>query len=87
MLEKKEILIKENNLGVEVANSQLNQQPIILLDEFEKVKNKEKVTIKGTLTSRIEVKPSSDIPAYGFFKFDNQEQEIPVIFRIKENGN
>jgi hypothetical protein len=66
----------ENNLGVSVANSQLTQQP----------NNKERITIKGTLTSRIEVKPSSDIPAYGFFKFDDQETEIPVIFRIKCPG-
>jgi hypothetical protein len=77
MLEKKEILIKENNSGVLVANSQSYQQP----------NNKELVKIRGILTSRIEVKPSSDIPAYGFFKIDNQEQEIPVIFRIKENGS
>ena len=48
---------------------------------------KQPTKIKGTLTSRIEVKPSSDIPAYGFFKLDNQEQDIPVIFRIKEVNN
>jgi hypothetical protein len=48
----------ENNLGVSVANSQLKEQP------------KERITIKGTLTSRIEVKPSSDIPAYGFFRLE-----------------
>jgi hypothetical protein len=68
--------IGANNSGVPVANSQSYQQP----------NNTELVKIRGILTSRIEVKPSSDIPAYGFFKIDNQEQEIPVIFRIKCPG-
>jgi hypothetical protein len=63
------ISLKENNFGVLVANSQLEKQPI---------------RITGILTSRIETKPSSDIPAYGFFKLDNLETEIPVIFRIKD---
>ena len=62
----------ENNLGVSVANSQLNKQL-------------SKIT--GILTSRIEVKPSSDVPAYGFFKLTDKEVDIPVVFRIKENNN
>ena len=59
----------ENKIGVSVANSQLERQP---------------TKITGILNSRIEVKPSSSVPTYGFFKFDNQEVDIPVIFRIKE---
>ena len=65
-MERKEILTKTHE-GVLVANSQLNKQL---------------TKIKGALTSRIEVKPSSDIPAYGFFKIE--EKEYPVIFRIKD---
>ena len=55
--------------------------------------------IRGTLTSRIEVKLSTDTPAYGFLKedcatcFSEKRQcfhtypttDTPIVFRIKEN--
>ena len=61
---------------VEVYTSQ--QQQIV---------DKKLITLKGILTSRIEVKPSSDIPAYGFFKFEDKEVDVPVVFRIKDQHN
>ena len=85
--------------GVQVAHSPLNQQlkegiegidwkPNLSIKEIEKVNHsKEKITIRGTLTSRIEVKASSDIPAYGFFQLAGQETDTPIIFRIKDNDN
>jgi hypothetical protein len=40
--------------------------------------------ITGTLTSRIEEKNTKTEPYYyGFFKFPNQDQEIPVVFKSK----
>ena len=69
MQRKENLTPTGENKGVSVANSNFNSNLI---------------KITGILTSRIETKPSSDIPAYGFFKIDNQETEIPVIFRIKD---
>jgi hypothetical protein len=43
---------------------------------------KELVTIKGTLTSRIETKnKNGETYSYGFFQIEGQSQEIPVIFK------
>ena len=75
-LKEKVKTVSTTSPTVEVSTNQ--QQQIV---------EKKLITLKGILTSRIEVKPSSDIPAYGFFKLDNQEQDMPVIFRIKEVNN
>lgn len=66
--------LKNNNSRVPVANSQLNQQLI---------------TLKGITTSQVQqaLKADNPYPARVFLKVDNQEQDIPVFFRIKENNN
>jgi hypothetical protein len=42
----------------------------------------QRLIIKGILTSRIETR--SDY-YYGFFKLENQNQDIPVVFKTKPN--
>lgn len=45
-------------------------------------------TLKGLTTSQIWKREKlSDIPAYCFLKTDELEQDIPVVFRIKENNS
>ena len=41
------------------------------------------IKITGKLTSRIETRNKGELYYYGFFKLENQEQEIPVIFKTK----
>jgi hypothetical protein len=41
------------------------------------------IKIQGILTSRIERKGTNEPYYYGFFKFPDQNQEIPVIFKTK----
>jgi len=41
------------------------------------------IKIQGVLTSRIEKRGNDEIYYYGFFKLENQNQEIPVIFKTK----
>ncbi|KLL03890.1 MAG: hypothetical protein MRECE_7c025 [Mycoplasmataceae bacterium CE_OT135] len=42
------------------------------------------IKIQGILTSRIETREkSNETYHYGFFKLENQSQEIPVIFKVK----
>jgi len=44
----------------------------------------QRLIIKGTLTSRIEKREKNqETYYYGFFKLENQEPEIPVIFKTK----
>ncbi|CAG8468909.1 17460_t:CDS:2, partial [Racocetra fulgida] len=43
------------------------------------------IKVRGLLTSRIEKKPSMDIPAYGFFSLEGEmKTDIPVVFRIRD---
>jgi len=44
------------------------------------------IQIKGISTSRIERKGTNELYYYGFFKFPDQNQEIPVIFK-DQKGN
>ncbi|CAG8628005.1 18636_t:CDS:1, partial [Racocetra persica] len=53
--------------------------------KMSKENSQEKVKIRGLLTSRIEKKPSMDIPAYGFFSLEGEmKTDIPVVFRIRD---
>ena len=46
---------------------------------------KKLTTLKGFTTSQVRKREKlSDTPAYCFLKTDQQEQDIPVIFRIKD---
>jgi len=46
------------------------------------------ITLKGFATSQIRTREKlSDTPAYYFLKTKEQEKDIPIIFRIKENDN
>jgi hypothetical protein len=50
-----------------------------------KLKTEKAIIIKGTLTSRIEKRSSPETYYYGFFKLNDQNPEIPVIFKEKPN--
>lgn len=52
------------------------------------VKPKELITLQGITTSQINqaLKADNPYPARVFLKVDNQEQDIPVFFRIKDNS-
>ena len=54
--------------------------------EFTKSKVKELITLKGITTSQINqaLKANNPYPARVFLKVENQEQDIPIFFRIKE---
>jgi hypothetical protein len=51
-------------------------------------KKVELTTLQGFTTSQINqaLKANNPYPARVFLKVDNQEQDIPVFFRIKEKG-
>ena len=52
------------------------------------IQKRELIVLRGFTTSQIRKREKlSDTPAYCFLKTDQQEQDIPVIFRIKENNN
>ncbi|CAG8437977.1 8415_t:CDS:2 [Ambispora leptoticha] len=82
-IDMKENQILKGNTGVQVAYSSTEKQPTKITG----LKDPNLIKVSGTLTSRIEVKPSSDIPAYGFFKLEDKEVDIPVVFRIKDQHN
>jgi hypothetical protein len=70
------ITLKENQEGVSVANSQLNQQPI---------------KIRGITTSQIQQALKANktnglfpYPARVFLKVEEKKEDIPVFFRIKD---
>jgi hypothetical protein len=52
-------------------------------------KKVELITLKGYTTSQINqaLKADNPYPARVFLKVDDQEQDIPVFFRIKEKDN
>ena len=51
-------------------------------------KRKGLTTLQGFTTSQIRKREKlSDTPAYCFLKTSSQEQDIPTIFRIKENSS
>src|SRR2546430_13864903 len=70
MERKENTLTRENNLGIEVANSQLKQQSL--------------VKIKGTLTSQIRRRDEEKEPYYyAFVKLKGHGADLPVIFKVK----
>jgi len=59
------------------------------LNSFNKGLEKKLTTLQGYTTSQINqaLKADNPYPARVFLKVDNQEQDIPVFFRIKEGNN
>ena len=55
-------------------------------EQNQPTKRKELVILRGITTSQINqaLKATNPYPARVFLKTDNQEQDIPVFFRIKE---
>ncbi|CAG8442259.1 3944_t:CDS:1, partial [Ambispora leptoticha] len=70
-MERKETLTlnRENNLGIEIANSPLKQQSL--------------VKIKGTLTSQIRKREETSPYYYAFVKLKGHGADLPVIFKFK----
>ncbi|KLL02652.1 MAG: hypothetical protein MRERV_80c001 [Mycoplasmataceae bacterium RV_VA103A] len=67
------------------------KEEAVSLENYLAAENKEKktdeklITLTGITTSQIRTREKlSDTPAYCFLKTDQQEQDIPVIFRIKD---
>lgn len=79
----------------------LNNNKIILLDEFEKEKKDKFVQLQGILTSQIRTREKSNTPYYAFFRKDDNNKhslnkcikskckgcEIPVIFRLDSDSS
>ena len=70
--------LKVNKLKNEVPTNQQQQKV-----------DKKLITLKGYTTSQINqaLKADNPYPARVFLKIDNQEQDIPIFFRIKAGDN
>lgn len=57
--------------------------------EFVRSKAKELITLQGITTSQVQqaLKADNPYPARVFLKADNQEEDIPVFFRMKDGDN